>query len=161
WEAVSYAWGDTKNTSVVHLPDGSVLPIKSNLDSFLRHRREKDRIVTLWIDALCINQEGVHEKNHQVQNMSMVYGGASRLTIWLGPAHSDSKLAVDELKCLGAGTPYQKISLTERKVVAAIADLLSRPWWSRFWIIQEVRYGILGKKSRTPKSCVEMIILPG
>jgi hypothetical protein len=37
-----------------------------------------------WYDALCINQDDVLEKNHQVALMSEIYSKASNVAIWLG-----------------------------------------------------------------------------
>jgi hypothetical protein len=42
----------------------------------LRHPQE-DRY--LWIDAICINQADIGERNHQVEMMSTIYGQAKRV----------------------------------------------------------------------------------
>lgn len=38
----------------------------------------------LWIDAICIDQGNVTEKNHQVQRMGVIYAGVKMVMIWLG-----------------------------------------------------------------------------
>ena len=44
--------------------------------------RFKERV--LWIDAICINQESVEEKQLQVPLMGRVYNLAKRVIAWLG-----------------------------------------------------------------------------
>jgi len=39
---------------------------------------------SLWVDALCINQKDVHERNHQVSFMGTIYENASVVLVWLG-----------------------------------------------------------------------------
>ncbi|RDW71867.1 hypothetical protein BP5796_07901 [Coleophoma crateriformis] len=39
---------------------------------------------SLWIDALCINQINLLERNHQVQMMGSIYVTARRVLVWLG-----------------------------------------------------------------------------
>ena len=46
----------------------------------LRGRQELRR---LWIDAICINQASLKEKNQQVPMMADIYGGAARVLVWL------------------------------------------------------------------------------
>jgi hypothetical protein len=156
WEALSYTWGSSEPTSMVVFPDNTGISITANLESFLRHRRVQDKAVFLWIDALCTNQSDVLEKNAQVRNMSMIYVGAPLLIVWLGPAHNDSELAIEELKTLSARTPFEKITPMEPKILTAIDKLLTRDWWTRIWIIQELRYGVtVGKLAGAKIICGE------
>lgn len=39
----------------------------------------------LWVDAICINQEDVAERNEQVPMMDRIYQNAWRTIVWLGP----------------------------------------------------------------------------
>jgi len=46
----------------------------------------------LWIDAICINQEDVDEKSHQVAMMGDLYSRCLTVYIWLGVVnHSASR----------------------------------------------------------------------
>jgi hypothetical protein len=36
------------------------------------------------IDAICIDQQNVKERNHQVQQMSAIYSTATEVIAWLG-----------------------------------------------------------------------------
>jgi hypothetical protein len=38
----------------------------------------------IWIDAICINQKDVQERNHQVRIMSTIYKCAESVRVWLG-----------------------------------------------------------------------------
>jgi hypothetical protein len=54
--ALSYIWGDP-NDIVEIFVDGKGLEITTNLDSGLRHIRDKTRSRLIWADAICINQQ--------------------------------------------------------------------------------------------------------
>lgn len=86
--ALSYVWGDAKDTLPITL-NNQVIQVTRNLATALKHI-EHDRcrwgIRVFWIDALCINQEDNLEKSHQVQMMGDIYGRASRVLSWLGQA---------------------------------------------------------------------------
>jgi hypothetical protein len=48
-------------------------------------RRFQDRTHTrlLWLDAICIDQKSIVERNHQVSIMATVYSRARRVLVWL------------------------------------------------------------------------------
>lgn len=56
----------------------------------------------LWVDAACIDQTDVQERNHQVGQMQNIYADAEEVVVWLGPASSDSSLAIRFIKQLCA-----------------------------------------------------------
>jgi hypothetical protein len=84
YEALSYTWGARTHTIPI-LCDRKTLMVTPNCESALRHLRRmfKDRL--LWIDAACIDQQSVEEKNVQVPLMGEIYSAATRAVIWLGP----------------------------------------------------------------------------
>jgi hypothetical protein len=92
YEALSYVWGSDENKLRISLsyvsehdancsrkPDvdncrtasdqGLQHKVTQNLAAALRHIRLSDVERTMWIDAICINQEDHDEKNHQVKQM--------------------------------------------------------------------------------------------
>ncbi|KAF3005197.1 hypothetical protein E8E13_010776 [Curvularia kusanoi] len=140
FEGVSYTWGDPTHTASIELDDGSYLPITANLESFLRHRRDNEQPLTLWIDAICINQNDDKERNSQVQDMGRIYTLAYPLSIWLGPAADESTLAMDALRRFSIGTAFSKLRCSSEESLA-ITCLLNRPWWFRAWIVQELALG--------------------
>jgi hypothetical protein len=61
------------------------LHITKNLGAALKDIRSSSEVVKLWVDAICINQDHLAEKNHQVKNMGSIYWMAERVLVWLGP----------------------------------------------------------------------------
>lgn len=92
YEAVSYCWDDDQKSNLIDVNDRPYY-ITDSLNSFLRYRRDKDQSVTLWIDAICINQDDHEEKQKQVQLMRGIYLCSNRLTVWLGSPSGDTQLA--------------------------------------------------------------------
>lgn len=109
------------------------LSVTANLHEALTRLRHPyvDRI--LWVDAICINQDGMDERNHQVLLMAQIYATASRVLVWLGEDNGDGgERALDELLALAKGTTD-----TGNGTIATI-DLSQRPWFRRVWVLQEV-----------------------
>ena len=65
YEALSYTWGTPILRQFIWC-DGKVLPVTQNLYNALRRLRQTNEKKLLWIDAICINQEDLEERNHQV-----------------------------------------------------------------------------------------------
>jgi hypothetical protein len=144
YEALSYAWGDPKAESLIPIKTDTgfvkLCPITANLGAALRRLHVKGRDRYLWIDALCINQNNVEEKDQQVSMMDRIYQMARRVCVWLGPGSPDSDRAMAVVPKIlgsisGAATPTETLSdhdwgLFER--------LLQREWFGRRWVIQEI-----------------------
>lgn len=90
YEALSYAWGDPSTTVPMYLED-EIFTVTASLEAALSNLRdgslENPRERVLWIDAVCINQFYVLEKNHQVRQMGNIYKHAVRVLIWIGHNH--------------------------------------------------------------------------
>jgi Heterokaryon incompatibility protein (HET) len=54
-----------------------------------------------WIDALCINQEDVSERNHQVRMIGKIYSQAQGIVAWLGRARNNSDPVMRHLNSIG------------------------------------------------------------
>lgn len=52
--------------------------------------RLKDNTRTLWVDALCINQEDNDERAHQVGLMGQIYSKSKTTLLWLGDVERNS-----------------------------------------------------------------------
>lgn len=89
YDALSYVWGQEQchNPAFVN---GRPVTITSNLDIALRYFRDISDEKTLWVDAVCINQQDNVEKGPQVQMMGQIYSKAARVLVWLGPAADGS-----------------------------------------------------------------------
>lgn len=85
YEAISYVWGDQTKRSFI-IVDGKVLGVPASAEYVLRRMRKEEEDRMLWIDAVCINQDDLEERNHQVALMVDVYSNTSLCLVWLGEA---------------------------------------------------------------------------
>lgn len=99
YEALSYTWGSLEDPLEVTI-NGAQMSVTANLHSALRHLRfeEIDRI--LWVDAICINQNDLLERGHQVKQMGNIYRKAGQVIIWLGESTKATDLAMTSLERL-------------------------------------------------------------
>lgn len=95
YEALSYSWGppSSEGEQQYILCHGKKLAVSENCISALYHLRQKycDRL--LWIDAICIDQTSIEDKNQQLQVMGLIYEKAAKVIVWLGPSTAESRLA--------------------------------------------------------------------
>ena len=92
--ALSYVWGDLTDTRTILLHNVP-FPVTKNLHAALRSIRSRfPELSTLWVDALCINQQDLPERSCQVHLMQFIYGQAKHTIVWFGPGNELSKRAV-------------------------------------------------------------------
>jgi hypothetical protein len=127
YRALSYVWGDEAVTRTI-LVDGYRFNVRKNLFDFLAQYRSNDEGGYLWIDALCIDQSNVQERNHQVALMGIVYSKAAMVIAWLGSS-SEQASAIDALN-------HCK-SLSDLQLATSLYLLCANQYWSRIWIVQE------------------------
>ncbi|MCJ1246985.1 hypothetical protein MMC30_004196 [Trapelia coarctata] len=170
YEALSYTWGPIGNPETVYVETsppstqtGTASPITlqvgQNLAVALRYLRVVDQPRTLWVDAVCINQNDTEERNEQVTRMEDIYKFAHRVVVWLGPSSNNSKLAISTLGYLGNQVEYTRDHYHgpsphctksgwyanstklpyEGETWQALHDLLGRPWFERLWVLQEIQ----------------------
>jgi hypothetical protein len=145
YEALSYVWGP-ENVIQPIVINGYNVYVRQNMWLAMQHLRSDTEVRVLWIDATCINQQNIYERNHQVTQMGMIYHQATRVIIWLGSSDAVSKLAFELLssptewsKCIKTPSAQDPVKSLERdNRLKAILSLFSRDYWSRVWIIQEV-----------------------
>jgi Heterokaryon incompatibility protein (HET) len=150
YEALSYVWGESTHTHTMYLA-GHLFPITANLEAALRGLRllSKERII--WVDAICINQYIIEERNHQVGHMRHIYQQATTTLVWLGEQSENSHKAfafVRELSQIAAIRNDDTNSIRQQESIVynllrlkdwkALDALLSRPWWMRVSVLQEV-----------------------
>ncbi|PMD54939.1 uncharacterized protein K444DRAFT_617389 [Hyaloscypha bicolor E] len=120
------------------------MPVNPALHIALSHLCHPTEPRTLWIDALCINQEDLKEREEQVGQMRLVYNSARRVLVWLGEEDQNSGAAMSLIANIG-GVDLKKLqhnsAFPRRAEWNALFALLQRPWWNRVWIIQEVTVG--------------------
>ena len=151
YTALSYVWGDATLIMPINC-NGLPIYTTRNLDIALRHLRQTDVAVMLWIDQICINQEDLDEKSRQVILMSKIYQRAWSTIVWLGEEAHDSDNAMDTLRTINEALQYytderapdpedfERLSLPapDSQEWAALSQFLDRPWFQRVWVIQEV-----------------------
>lgn len=147
YTALSYAWGDGVAAGTIRVGQNENLGTDMGVaDNLLRFLRVQSRMITepklFWIDAICINQRDLRERNHQVGLMKLIYINADDVYVWLGPEADDSKLAMGFLS-RGGPKPLQPRGPGFHPVwtpqeARALGELCERPYWRRMWIIQEV-----------------------
>ncbi|KAH7073307.1 heterokaryon incompatibility protein-domain-containing protein [Paraphoma chrysanthemicola] len=139
FEAVSYTWagegGDASLSHSIYCNNDKILPITSNCDHVLRQFRMRGLRRRLWIDAICIDQSNVGERGHQVGLMGHIYTQAKSVRIcikdsWTSPDRLDYATLFQGLRS-GYG-------IVNDMFLNAVKHLLSRRYFTRAWIIQEV-----------------------
>ena len=134
YEALSYVWGDAKETMSITI-DQCFFNVTKNLYAALLGLRDDyfDRI--LWADAICINQLDEREKEKQIWLMSRIYGYASRVIVWLGKSESthgqNSDRALEEIRAIAEKGHLEYL---DNQIRQEILTLLQRPWFRRVWV---------------------------
>ncbi|KAI0136500.1 heterokaryon incompatibility protein-domain-containing protein [Xylariales sp. AK1849] len=151
----SISWPLLPNTI---LCDGVEVSVGGELHAALRRLREPDEALKIWVDALCINQNDVAEKNEHVALMGEIYAGADLVHIWFGESVGNEEHATEALmtisnvfdglvdlfiggqaRNLGA---FQSRFINDERIrkmdFGASMELLDRSWFERIWVIQEV-----------------------
>ncbi|KAF2730196.1 hypothetical protein EJ04DRAFT_445572, partial [Polyplosphaeria fusca] len=82
YHALSYVWGDPAAEHEI-LVNETAIKIAGNLYHALHDISSGQRY--LWVDALCINQRDIPEKNTQIPLMADIYRDAALVLSWLGP----------------------------------------------------------------------------
>lgn len=156
FDALSYTWGDQAQTFSL-LCDGAVLHIHHNLNEALPYlARRRPTPLPLWVDAVCINQEDVTEKDQQITRMGKIYRQADTVWAWLGVHDKSgfdlindisriiSRLAPEERTYTPSHPLYQHLDRVELGLpdlyspqCASAYAILRSPWFSRLWVVQE------------------------
>lgn len=139
FEALSYAWGSLEKTRFISINSYN-LPVTTNLFTALLHLRDPLLKRTLWIDAICINQEDKDERRLQVQFMAMIYTMASHVTVWLGEAETNGERALQEIHRAAYST--EKPTENDPTVQNAILKLLQKSWFKRVWVCKECSHKV-------------------
>jgi hypothetical protein len=151
YNALSYVWGEYASSSTVEptiLIDRKSFVVTPNLHAALVHLRPpvgSDQLL-LWVDAVCINQNDLIERNSQVAMMRDIYASAAQVTIWLGEEDEDSDTAFDSLPIVIGKEPWPEDGVSQSKIRRHCASFFfglsdRRSWLSRVWILQELAMG--------------------
>lgn len=135
---LSYTWGDESDQSPIEL-NGKPFMVRRNLMGFLHRAWPDYRNELLWIDAICIDQGNVAERNHQVLQMIDIFSTAKFVLIWTGPISTKLLEFVRTVRDSPRRPRHTKQTDGRPIWADTLRDLASRPYWTRRWIIQEIR----------------------
>lgn len=158
FEALSYVWGDQSVKKYSIVVNSHAVPVSENLASALCYLRTPDRPRCIWLDAICINQQDIHEKADQVAIMGDIYRRASCVNVWL-PSPTvittslDTTVSLQSLFSHIASDHFHNIpgysidpktgQLTFEETDEFMAAwegfrlVAESPWWTRAWTAQE------------------------
>lgn len=161
YEAISYAVGDGSMDRVCYCQGnndyGNIYITTSLWLALQDFRRRKGRML-VWADQICIDQDNAADKARQIPLMSNIFGSATVVFVWLGPANEDTAQAFSLIYNLsrqiyGTGQfeimPISDTLLTARAKQlqlphrtapewTAFRNLFRRSWFRRQWCFQEI-----------------------
>lgn len=136
YTALSYVWGDaTKRIEI--LVDDRAFWITHGLYNALSHLRDQKRVLDVWADAICINQENDLEKSHQVQQMGTIYTTAHHTIIFLGESRSNQDSILRTIFASSEAKAEDWGPQTSQEI-EALDNVMKSPWFYRVWIFQEL-----------------------
>lgn len=83
----------------------------------------------IWVDAICINQDNIPERNSQIAQMREVYLSAYTVSVWLE--------LIYEPKTIPWHEEVITIDVENWDWCDQMYDLANRAYWSRVWVVQE------------------------
>ena len=147
---LSYTWGSTEPRKQI-LINGGRFYVRLNLWKFLDLARWRNETQPIWIDAICIDQDNIEERNHQVQMMGDIYRSATEVLVWLGEGEGGIEVALKMMDREWMRRPRRletierdfrsQLGLRRSSVKSfkrAVAELSALPYWDRVWIKQEI-----------------------
>ena len=171
--ALSYTWGrapyrkgrSSIATYSISL-NGHDFPVQENLHDALSHLgwRAREENCLLWVDAICIDQRNVLERNAQILHMRYLYKHASIVFGWIGVPYDDeeTQLAVQLMRKFNIvlhdglaannddmNAASTSISDDNQEIFPksgtdcyrgwlGISEMFNQTYWRRVWIYQEV-----------------------
>ncbi|KAK1758175.1 heterokaryon incompatibility protein-domain-containing protein [Echria macrotheca] len=158
YTAISYTWsddsGDRSKKKSVFL-NSRLVAVTTSCELALRRARSNRERTKVWIDAICINQNDNEEKNHQVQLMAQIYARAASVLIYIGEEAGNSSelmrrlqtgldLGLADLRVdIGNSSEFMRglqsgLDLGVDDLRVDVVQLLSRQYFWRIWVLQEV-----------------------
>ncbi|KAL6861939.1 HET domain-containing protein [Trichoderma novae-zelandiae] len=136
YRALSYTWGEATSTEDVRTirVSNQEFIVRQNLFDFLSSAAAREEQGLFFIDAICINQLDLEERQAQVQAMALIYRRATTIISWLGTLPQEHYHGCQVLRH-ASDVSCRYWSGQEWK---ALRHLSYAPYWSRVWVVQEV-----------------------
>lgn len=146
YNCLSYTWGMEEVSGDIIL-NGQSFPIRPNLEAFLRNIRSDTNLYTFWIDAICIDQMNIAEKNRQIPRMLEIYEAADTVLSWAGEVDAFSQEALELIRSPAFKNPSLRLKNKDWDVpnpdllpgqLASLYKFFQRPYFRRIWVVQEL-----------------------
>lgn len=171
YDCLSYVWngphscdvGDEWTTACkTMLLDGVSMPIRQNLQDALTSLRKRGYTdCPIWIDAVCINQANIPERNAQVALMSRLYSECRDVIVWLGYENAQTAVALRAMSRLTfsmervsgvtgessnelepdlepVNQDFAACKFSDEELCAIVRLFATNVWFSRVWTLQEM-----------------------
>jgi hypothetical protein len=145
YTCLSYVWGAEVDQHSL-LINGKAFTCRKNLWNFLHVAREQfsNASKMFWIDAICINQGSIPERNHQVSQMGAIYSKATDVLAWQG-CDSGAIEFLSFLTRLAAERPQAEKDArriwyreSNKQLLHSYLQFEANVYWTRAWITQEI-----------------------
>ncbi|KAG4437865.1 hypothetical protein IFR05_006667 [Cadophora sp. M221] len=111
--ALSYVWGSPNPQRSITI-NNQPFPVGPNLYSALQHVRLEHAQRLVWVDAICINQSDIEERNWQVSKMGLIYRAAESVVAWMGEATQGAGMI---FRCLET---FEALNSEDREIFNAV-----------------------------------------
>lgn len=137
YEALSYRWGSTLKARTIQLGQNPDFKVTAALEAALQVLRSSEKARMIWIDALCINQGDIQERNRQVQLMRRIYMNAKTVRIWLDVDIDPTCAAMIKLHSLDDQSTEKDLG-DDPSFWEPLCAVFKDHYWMRVWIQQEI-----------------------
>ncbi|KAH7397245.1 heterokaryon incompatibility protein-domain-containing protein, partial [Pyrenochaeta sp. MPI-SDFR-AT-0127] len=150
YTCLSYTWGECTDTYHI-LINRQPFFVRSNVWDFLRMARTKYPQRPFWIDAICIDQTNVEERNSQVAEMGAIYSNAMQVITWLGKKKAMADFfqvwhdAVEVLDWNETWNGVIEDTTLWKETMAKLSEFkegwclfTEHAYWTRAWVTQEI-----------------------
>lgn len=126
--------------------DGRRIEVTSNLFDALSTLRDciPTELQQIWIDAICIDQKNIPERDSQVAQMTTIFSSAASVIAWLGPDDRYTSQIHETVRVLRSCHLPRFAIENETSIDAPPLDpeacavsIFGRAWFHRVWIVQE------------------------
>ena len=134
YAAMSYVNGDQSSQRTVAL-NGCDFNVGPNLHNALLYMRN-GLSGWFWIDAICIHQQNLVERNEQVSEMTKTYADAAFVASWVGLC--DEGLQPSFSLDVRTARLHDLPRTEQENLHASLTRLSNLTYWKRIWIQQEI-----------------------
>lgn len=147
YDALSYVWGPQDHKQSVQINGGQYL-VRQNLFDFLSEARRREYQQWIWVDQLSIIQDDTEERNHQVSLMGKIFTHARSTISWLSCEDTTFADTMSQIIDIHLSRPRNFGRTWLKKYgtshdhghsVAVANSFCENPYWTRLWIIQELK----------------------